>query len=419
MLERARTRGQDAALAAAAAMIGTAPPHALLIVGPGGSGKTTLALDIAAALLCEATIEARPCRECRACRMVEHANHPDLHRLGPEGPGGQIRIGGRSGEPRGVRDLASALALLPVEGGARVAIVEQAHRMNEDAQSALLKTLEEPPAGVLVVLCADEEERLLPTVRSRCARLRLGPVGTRDIEALLAETGLADAPTAARLARLSAGRPGLALAYAAAPEAIAVRAEIARRLVDLVPEGAAGRLDGIRELLARSDDAAQALDRSTGSGVAPAEPAGRSRGRRRREQGVPAAADGSATGSPSSGTNAAETPGSSSEPAADAAGPAAARLAPAERRRAALFLVEAWRELTRDLALVKLGGTRSVHDPSLLEEFEAVAAGLDGAALARFLVRLGRAGELVESSVSPELVLDSLALEWPGRTGPA
>ena len=83
----------------------------------------------------------------------------------------------------GVRDLLRELALLPVEGGARVAIVEGADRMNEDAQNALLKTLEEPPAGVTIVLCADREELLLPTVRSRCARVRLGPVGPREIEA--------------------------------------------------------------------------------------------------------------------------------------------------------------------------------------------------------------------------------------------
>ena len=106
---------------------------------------------------------------------------------------------------------------MPVEGGARVAIIEGADRMNEDAQSALLKTLEEPPAGVTILLCADQEARLLPTVRSRCFRLRLGLVGARDIEAILADHGLADPPTAARLGRLAGGRPGLALAYARAP----------------------------------------------------------------------------------------------------------------------------------------------------------------------------------------------------------
>ena len=83
--------------------------------------------------------------------------------------------------------------------------------MNEDAQSALLKTLEEPPAGVVIVLCADQETRLLPTVRSRCARIRLGLVGSRDIEAIVGDHDLADPPMAARLGRLAA-RPARARA---------------------------------------------------------------------------------------------------------------------------------------------------------------------------------------------------------------
>jgi DNA polymerase-3 subunit delta' len=79
-------------------------------------------------------------------------------------------IGGAGSKVRGIRDLISELALLPVEGGARVAIVESAQRMNDDAQAALLKTLEEPPTGATIMLCADSEEPLLPTIRSRCAR---------------------------------------------------------------------------------------------------------------------------------------------------------------------------------------------------------------------------------------------------------
>ena len=83
----ARTRGQPAALSAAAAVVDEGRSHALLLVGPGGVGKTMLALDIAARLLC--TVEppaARPCRACRGCRMVDSGNHPDLHRLAPDGP---------------------------------------------------------------------------------------------------------------------------------------------------------------------------------------------------------------------------------------------------------------------------------------------------------------------------------------------
>ena len=188
-----RTRGQPVAAAAIRAMLGSGFPHAVLLTGPGGVGKTTLALDIAAALLCSgADPVGRPCRDCRTCRMVEHGNHPDVHWLSPAGPGALISIGGR--DERGVRELVRDLAYLPVEGGARVAIVESAHRMTEDAQTAFLKTLEEPPPRTTIILCADDEERLLPTIHSRCVRIRLGPMGPRDIEAVLVAQGVADAP---------------------------------------------------------------------------------------------------------------------------------------------------------------------------------------------------------------------------------
>ncbi len=216
-----RTVGQPAAVAAVHAMLATRVPHALLLVGPPSVGKHALALDLAAGLLCTgATGGDRPCRTCRGCRMVEHGNHPDLHLLAASGPGNQIRIGeDQHPEPGTIRRLSIDLALLPVEGGERVAVIRDAGRMNEVAQSALLKTLEEPPAATTLILCADDEEVLLPTIRSRCARVRLGTSGSRAIEGLLADLELADPPTAARLARLAGGRPGLAVAYARAPEA--------------------------------------------------------------------------------------------------------------------------------------------------------------------------------------------------------
>jgi DNA polymerase III delta' subunit len=389
----ARTRGQPAALAVAAAVVDEGRSHALLLVGPGGVGKTTLALDIAAHLLCTAEpVTARPCRACRGCRMVDSGNHPDLHRLAPDGPGGQIRIGERSNPDRGtIRGLISALALLPVEGGARVAILEGAHRLNDDAQSALLKTLEEPPAGVTIILCADDEERLLPTVRSRCARIRLGPVGVRDIETILGDAGAADAPTAARLGRLAGGRPGIALAYAASPEAVVGRAQIGRTLLDLVDAPRARRLTVVRQLLAEAATASALL--APAAGVRP--------GPKRRTAGEPAPeiASGDET----------------AEPDLAADGASGRRVPAAERRRAAAFLVDIWRAVARDLAVVQLGDVQLVRDMALLDDLTAAARGLPAGASAAFLDRMTRAGELLESNVSAELIADGLVLAWPRR----
>jgi DNA polymerase-3 subunit delta' len=295
-------------------MLAGSAPQVLLLVGPAGVGKTTLALDLAAGLLCAADDgSARPCRVCRACRLVAAGAHQDLHRLAPEGPGRQVRIGDPSDpDPGTVRHLIREMTRLPVEGRRRVAVVEGAHRMNEDAQNALLKTLEEPPAGATLILCADEPERLLPTVRSRAATLRLGPVGIRAIEGLLGEHGV-DPPRAARLARLAGGRPGVAMAYAAAPRAVAAREEIARTLLDLIEENRSRRLTIGRELLARAAD--QAGVGSAGS-----------------EAGVePSAVDALPAQSPDGGP-----PSSQGEGEAARAG----RSSPAERRLAARALLE-------------------------------------------------------------------------------
>ncbi|HEX8941441.1 MAG TPA: ATP-binding protein [Candidatus Limnocylindrales bacterium] len=421
-MEGAATRGQPAALAAVGRMVAGAAPHALLLVGPAGVGKTTLALDLAAGLLCDAPdAAAHPCRRCRGCRMVQSGNHPDLHRLAPEGPGGQVRLGDpHHPEPGTVRHLVGELALLPVEGGARVAIVEAAHRLNEDGQHALLKTLEEPPPGVTIVLCADDEEALLPTIRSRCVRLRLGPVAARAIEGLLAERGVADAPTAARLARLVGGRPGLALAYAAAPESVRRREALARQLLDLLATGRRGRLVTGRALLAEAaalaEELAAARERlaapaggaSVGIDATPMDvAAGRMAGPRSRG-GRPAR---------SAATAASDTPAADSGAAPDGSGEAGqeagARLAPADRRRAAATLLDVWSALARDLAVAAAGGRRALRDPALLEELEAAAASIPSGAASAFLARLGRAAELLDQNANPELLVDVLALRWP------
>jgi DNA polymerase-3 subunit delta' len=394
------TRAQPGTLAAVAALVRGAAPHAILIVGPPSVGKTTLADDLGAGLLCLAPDPAdRPCRACRGCRLVAGGNHPDLHRLGPEGPGGQVVIGDPAKPAsRGVRNLVAELAYLPVEGGHRVAIVEHAERMNEDAQNALLKTLEEPPAGVTIILCADEEDRLLPTVRSRCVRLRLAPLGVRAIEELLGERGAADGPAAARLARIAGGRPGLALAYARLPEAVTIRDEMARTLLDLLGATRSVRLVAGRELIERAAALEAALRPTVAPAVATARlPRGSSRATRAAQVVASAGPIVDVPDEP------AEAPG---------------KRAPAERRRALILLLGIWHDVALDLAIAGLGGRRQVHDPALLDDLVAAAAGVASAQVGQFLVRLDRIAELVEGNTGPELALDVLVLAWP-RAVPA
>lgn len=395
------TRGQPAATTAASALLAAGVPHALLLAGPAGVGKTTLALDLAAGLLCVNPDRAiRPCRTCRGCRSVEHGNHPDVHRLAPVGAGAVIPIGG--GETRGVRDLVGELALLPVEGGARVAIVEAAERMTEDAQSALLKTLEEPPNGTVVILCSEDDERLLPTIRSRCIRVRLGPVGRRALEDLLVERGVADAPTAARLGRLSGGRPGVAILLAGAPDAIRLHGEISRSILDLLDETRTARLAGVRDLAARAGELVRATRPEAAAGRAPTR--GRGRGAATEVEPEPVSqADAGAEAGPAEAGPA--------EPVSAETG-APVRIPASERRAAALALVEIWRSVIRDLALVGLDARTRVRDSDLLDDLGAAAGRLAAADAGEQLRRLETAGERLEGNVSPELVLDDLALGW-------
>ncbi len=388
------TRGQPAAVRQVTAMIAAGLPHALLLVGPRSVGKTTLALDIASAELCTANADDRPCRACRACRLVDAGHHPDVHRLAPEGAGGLVGIDA-------VRGLVGELALLPAEGGARIAIVEAAHRLTEDAQNAFLKTLEEPPSGVTMILCAEDEDRLLPTIHSRVARVRLGTLSPRDIEALLLDRGDADPPTANRLGRLAGGRPGLAIAYARSPEAAVIRGELARSLLDLLGASRAARLTRVRELVGRAAELLAALELpAVEQGMV-----GRASARRGRSAGavalppVPAPEPGDEAGRSGS-----DVPAGGS------------KSSPAERRRAAAGLLDVWRETARDLAMVALGDRASLNDPDLLEEYAGLAAQLPAGSIGRFLVRLDRAMQLLDSNANPELAADVLVLAWPRLT---
>jgi DNA polymerase-3 subunit delta' len=166
-------------------------PPALLLAGPAGVGKRTTAIALAQAINClnprtADGLERDACGTCAACRRIERGVHPDVIVIEP-GDTGSIKI-----EP--VRDVIDRANYRPFEGRRRVVIIDEADALGEAAQSALLKTLEEPPSASVFVLVSSMPDALLPTVRSRCPRLRFGELSVAEVaEALTRDHGYSDA----------------------------------------------------------------------------------------------------------------------------------------------------------------------------------------------------------------------------------
>lgn len=153
--------------------------HAYLIEGAVGSGKMMIAEAFAAALMCETQGE-EACGQCSACHRASTHNHPDIHYITHEKPG-LISVD----EVR--RQITADVQIRPYEGKYKVYIVEDAHLMNVMAQNAILKTLEEPPEYVVLLLLTTNSESLLETIRSRTVALPLRSIKDRQIEQFLME----------------------------------------------------------------------------------------------------------------------------------------------------------------------------------------------------------------------------------------
>jgi DNA polymerase-3 subunit delta' len=181
-------------------------PPAILIAGPAGVGKRLAAVAAAQALNClqpqsSSEFERDACGRCASCRRIARGVHPDVIVVEP-GEMGSIRI-------EQLRDVIDRSQYRPFEGRRRVVIIDEADAATADAQSALLKTLEEPPSASVFMLVSSLPDALLATVRSRCPRLRFGPLTAADIAQVLIrdhDYAEADARAAAADADGSVGR---------------------------------------------------------------------------------------------------------------------------------------------------------------------------------------------------------------------
>jgi len=240
-------------------------PQALLLQGPEGVGKGSLARSFAAALLCGSS-EREACGSCSSCRLAEGGGHPDLlivERLPRKGTASARNPGSppAPGDLRSfvlvdqIRELSRVASMAPRLGARRAIIVDPADRMNQEAQNALLKTLEEPPERCVLLLVAARPQLLLPTVRSRCFAVSFGPLRPAELARLLQARGLPEDEAVARAA-LAEGRPGKALALDL-EDLLARRASVLEALETLTgpPPAAAASVPGLAAEIAGRDEA--------------------------------------------------------------------------------------------------------------------------------------------------------------------
>jgi DNA polymerase-3 subunit delta' len=232
-------------LLAAAARRGTLPPS-VIFDGPEGVGKRTAAVALAQAINCPQPVRfaeidgADACGVCASCKRIARAVHADVLLIEP-GDTGTIKVDQ-------VREAIDRAAYRPFEGRRRVVIVDVADAMVAEAQNALLKTLEEPPAGSMFVLVTARPDMLLPTVRSRCQRLRFGRLSPGDVAGVLIKAHGYEAGPAHAAASAADGSVGAAL------EGASEEFSDARDAAVQLLESAAGSRDPRRRL-----DAAKAL----------------------------------------------------------------------------------------------------------------------------------------------------------------
>ncbi len=237
--------------------------HAYLFIGPNRVGKRTMAVDFARALNCNANEvltpgwselqSAVPCGLCSSCDRIARLSHPDVQVVtsstqsskDPDGSAARRRV--MIGIDL-ITDLQADAMLKPYEGRVKVFIIDEAHRMSSEASNALLKTLEEPPNSVHIVLTAPSPELLPETIASRCHIVRLRSVPSKLIEDALVDRFDLGPDEARTLAKLSMGAPGWAISALNDPSLLDTRRQAVARIVDVLRADLADRFDYASEM---------------------------------------------------------------------------------------------------------------------------------------------------------------------------
>lgn len=226
--------------------------HAYILTGEAGMGRKSLANAFALALLCEKG-KAEPCMQCHACKQVLSDNHPDLIHVTHEKP-----------NSIGVDDIREqindTIMVRPYSSYYKIYIVDEAEKMTQQAQNALLKTIEEPPSYAIIILLTTNQEAFLPTILSRCVQLKLKPLRDFVVKNYLVEALHVPETDADVYAAFARGNLGKAISLVYSEDFKLMHQEVLRLLKQIKQTDISELLDYIRKLKEDNLDIYECLD---------------------------------------------------------------------------------------------------------------------------------------------------------------
>ncbi len=223
--------------------------HAYLFTGPDGVGRRTLALQFAQRINCSNPPHpGQACESCRICTHTKTMQQIDMSVVQAEKAGSMLKVDQ-------IRALQHSVSLTPTEARFRIGLILDFDQANPNAQNALLKTLEEAPERVILLLTATSAEELLPTIVSRCQLIKLRPLATDTLKAALIQHDGLPESKAAELAHLTGGRAGAALHLAANPDLAEEAQSRAELFFDLIAQNYRQRFSQVDGILKASDPA--------------------------------------------------------------------------------------------------------------------------------------------------------------------
>ncbi len=226
--------------------------HAYILSGEAGMGKKSLANAFALALLCEKG-QADPCRQCHACKQVMSGNHPDLIYVTHEKPAS-------IGVDDVRRQINDTIQVKPYSSAHKIYIVDEAEKMTVQAQNALLKTIEEPPAYAVILLLTTNAEAFLPTILSRCVQLKLKPLKDGEVKDYLVSRMGVEMSQAEIYTAFARGNLGKAIHLADSEDFRHLYGELLDLLKNLKKSDISELLERIRKMKEDKLDIHQCLD---------------------------------------------------------------------------------------------------------------------------------------------------------------